>query len=281
MRTQRNVSKHSNFQQNIRKHLAQLFSIPLLIGIKPPFLLVSLIVYAYKPRWCILQLHNAHSHRVYVCELTHNRPQQQPSSLYYNGWLDPSIPLSTPNNTNKQTYLLKCTNIRLTPSPLTHIHIHTHKHTHTHTHTHTTLLYILGALCPSLSRDGTLDAEIHLRIQEASVAFGKLEKRVWSDRSISLKTKINVYKSYVLTTLLYSSETWTTYRWHPKWLEIVHQKCLRRILRISWQTCTPNTEVLHIADCLSIEAQMVCSQMRWSGHVVHMEDPQGALPYLT
>ena len=158
---------------------------------------------------------------------------------------------------------------------------HTHTHTQTHTHTHTTLLYILGALCPSLSRDGTLDAEIHLRIQEASVAFGKLEKRVWSDRSISLKTKINVYKSYVLTTLLYSSETWTTYRWHPKWLEIVHQKCLRRILRISWQTCTPNTEVLHIADCLSIEAQMVCSQMRWSGHVVHMEDPQGALPYLT
>ena len=50
----------------------------------------------------------------------------------------------------------------------------------------------------TLSRDGSLDAEIHLRIQIASVAFGKLEKRVWSDRTISLKTKISLYKSYVL-----------------------------------------------------------------------------------
>ena len=50
----------------------------------------------------------------------------------------------------------------------------------------------------TLSRDGSLDAEIHLRIQIASVAFGKLEKRVWSDRTISLKTKIGLYKSYVL-----------------------------------------------------------------------------------
>ena len=59
----------------------------------------------------------------------------------------------------------------------------------------------------TLFRGGSLDAEIHLCIQKASVAFGKLEKRVWSDRTMSLKTKINVYKSCVLTTLLYSSET--------------------------------------------------------------------------
>ena len=48
----------------------------------------------------------------------------------------------------------------------------------------------------TLSRDESLDAEIHLRIQKASVAFEKLEKRAWSDRTISLKTKISVYKSF-------------------------------------------------------------------------------------
>ena len=100
----------------------------------------------------------------------------------------------------------------------------------------------------TLSREGSLDAEIHLRIQKTSVAFGKLEKRVWSDRTISLNTKISVYKSCILTTLLYSSETWTTYRRHLKWLERFHQKCLRRILRISWQTYTPDPEILFIAD---------------------------------
>ena len=69
----------------------------------------------------------------------------------------------------------------------------------------------------TLSRDGTLDAEIHLRIQKASVAFGKLEKRVWADRGITSNTKVNVYKTCVLTALLYSSETWTVYR-----LSLIH-----------------------------------------------------------
>ena len=65
-----------------------------------------------------------------------------------------------------------------------------------------------------MSRDGPLDTQVHLRIQKVSVAFGKLEKRVWSDRTISLKTKISVYKSCVLTTPLCSSDTrnpWNTY----------------------------------------------------------------------
>ena len=39
---------------------------------------------------------------------------------------------------------------------------------------------------------------------------------VWSDRAITIKTKLSVYESYILTALLYSSETWTTYRQHIK-----------------------------------------------------------------
>ena len=84
----------------------------------------------------------------------------------------------------------------------------------------------------TLSRDGSLDAEIHLRIQKASVAFGKLEKRVWADRGITNKTKVSVYKACVVTALLYSSETWTVHSRHLKWLERFLQKCLRRILNI-------------------------------------------------
>lgn len=41
---------------------------------------------------------------------------------------------------------------------------------------------------------------------------------------------------------------------------------------ISWQTCTPETEQLFRADCLSIEAQFVCKQMQWCEHLIHMEE---------
>ena len=35
----------------------------------------------------------------------------------------------------------------------------------------------------TVSRDGSLNAEIYWCISKASVAFGKLEKRVWADRT--------------------------------------------------------------------------------------------------
>ena len=95
----------------------------------------------------------------------------------------------------------------------------------------------------TLSRDGTLDAEINQRIAKASTAFGKLEKRVWSDRGITKNTKLSIYEACVLTALLYGSETWSTYRRHVKLLERFHQKCIRRILKIRWMSNTPDTVV--------------------------------------
>ena len=109
----------------------------------------------------------------------------------------------------------------------------------------------------ALSRDGTLDAEICLRIHKASVAFGRLEKRVWADRGITSKTKVSIYKACVLSTLLYSSETWTVLQKHVKWLERFHQKCLRRILNIKWHTQVPDSEILKQARCDSIAIWLV------------------------
>ena len=64
----------------------------------------------------------------------------------------------------------------------------------------------------TLSRNGSLDAEISRRIAKASTALGKLEKRVWSDRGITTNTNLSIYEASVLTVLLYGSETWTTYK---------------------------------------------------------------------
>ena len=124
----------------------------------------------------------------------------------------------------------------------------------------------------NLSRDGNLDAEIFVRIQKAAVAFGKLEKRVWSNRDITIRTKVDVYRTCVITTLLYAAETWTTHQRHIKLLEHFHLKCLRRILNIKWQTYTPDIEVLKRASCANIESMITASQLRWAGHLVRMSD---------
>ena len=64
----------------------------------------------------------------------------------------------------------------------------------------------------TLTTDGSLDVEIKKRISKASAALGRLEKRVWSGKELTMNTKLAVYKTCVLTALLYASETWTPYR---------------------------------------------------------------------
>ena len=124
----------------------------------------------------------------------------------------------------------------------------------------------------TLSNDGSLDAEIKERISKASGAFGKLEDRVWSDRDLTLNTKLAVYETCVLSSLLYASETWTTYQSHIKLLERFHQHCLRHILQIKWESLTPDTVVLSKANTLSISAMVMKNQIRWAGHLVRMDE---------
>ena len=124
----------------------------------------------------------------------------------------------------------------------------------------------------TISHDGSLDNEIKERIAKASSAFGRLEERVWSDRNLTINTKLSVYKTCVLSALLYASEVWTVYQRHVKLLERFHQQCLRRILSIKWQNRTPDTEVLSKAHTLSISALLMRNQMRWAGHLIRMDD---------
>ena len=65
----------------------------------------------------------------------------------------------------------------------------------------------------TISQNALIDDEISARIGKASGSFGKLTKRLWSERGV-LATKSNVYCVVVLPTLLYGCEAWTPYRRH-------------------------------------------------------------------
>jgi len=123
-----------------------------------------------------------------------------------------------------------------------------------------------------ISSNANVDAEINHRIQQAAAAFGKLRSRVFQDRDIRIDTKLKVYRAIVITTLLYGSETWTTYRRHIAALEKFHQRCLRRMMNIKWQDKKTNISVLEQAATSSVESIIVKNQLRWVGHVTRMED---------
>ena len=83
----------------------------------------------------------------------------------------------------------------------------------------------------TLSRVVHIDEEVNARITKAS----RLRGSIWDRSGIRLDTKLNVYRSVVLPTLLYACETWTVYQRHAKRLNHFRTSCLRKLLKIKWQ----------------------------------------------
>ena len=123
-----------------------------------------------------------------------------------------------------------------------------------------------------ISQNARVDDEVTARIGKASAAFGRLQHKLWADHGIRLSTKIAVYRTVVLTALLYGSETWAWYRQHVKILDRFHLRCLRKICGISWRDKVPDTEVLDRCGITGIEALLMKAQLRWAGHIVRMDD---------
>ena len=124
----------------------------------------------------------------------------------------------------------------------------------------------------TVSNNGSIDAEITSRVAKATGAYGRLSKRLWSNRDIRLQTKVAVYKAAVVTSLLYGCETWTLRKSHISRLEKFHQTSLRRIARIRWFHKVPNYEVLSRCNIGSLQSMIESAQLRWTGHVTRMKN---------
>nr|VZI35129.1 unnamed protein product [Spirometra erinaceieuropaei] len=124
----------------------------------------------------------------------------------------------------------------------------------------------------TLSRKTKIDDEVANRISKASQAFSRLQSKVWNRHGLQLSTKLKMYKAVILPTLLYGAETWTVYANQARRLNHFHLSCLRRILRLKWQDRILDTDVLERTGILSIYAILRQIQLRWSGHLVRMDD---------
>lgn len=102
--------------------------------------------------------------------------------------------------------------------------------------------------------------------------FGLLKKRPWENNKFSTKVKVRIYETCVLSSLLYCSETWTTYPRNIKRLNSFHMRCLRKLLKIKWQDKIPDTEVLRRPGLTHVGTMIMQKRLRWLGHVKRMDD---------
>ena len=91
-----------------------------------------------------------------------------------------------------------------------------------------------------------------------------------------MKTNMAVYIACVISTLLYGSETWTTYAGQESRFNTFNMRRIRRILDISWLDKVTNADVLSRAGLPSMYTLLRQRRLRWLGHVRRMDD--GRIP---
>ena len=76
--------------------------------------------------------------------------------------------------------------------------------------------------------------EVLSRIAQTTAALARL-KTIWSDKHISLSSKIRLMRSLVISVLLYACETWTLTADILKKLQATEIRCFRKLLGISYR----------------------------------------------
>ena len=117
----------------------------------------------------------------------------------------------------------------------------------------------------NFTSNASLDKEINSRIGKASGTFARLTAIVWDNQKLSIRTKANVYRSCVCSTLLYGFETWMLSSVQERKINTFHRQCLRQI---SWQQKITNKEVLKRTGFTTMYFNPVTAG--YAGHVLRM-----------
>ena len=93
-----------------------------------------------------------------------------------------------------------------------------------------------------MTADGSSEREIRARLQKLAKQFATL-RNIWKSGKICHKMKIRLFKSNVLSILLYGSESWKMTKTINHRLEVFQNRCLRKLLKIVWPNTISNVEL--------------------------------------
>ena len=138
-------------------------------------------------------------------------------------------------------------------------------------------LKYLGAV---LHKIGRIDSEIGGKIGRSKSEFRALVQ-IWSHANIHPRRKIQLYKSLVLSKLLYGLQTvWLSKHLRQR-IDAFHCGCLRQIMRVphSYISRVSNSDVLKQASETPLHRQLLRQQLMYYGRL-HRDNTHPARNYL-
>ena len=124
----------------------------------------------------------------------------------------------------------------------------------------------------TVSQDCSNSAEVSSRIVKASQAFDSLNHRLWLRKRIKTLTKLRVFSSVILPTLLYGLECTVLLEPEVHRLQSFVMCCLRTILFISIWDNKRNTSICKAAKQQRVSSLPSQRRLCFAGHLVCMDD---------
>lgn len=113
--------------------------------------------------------------------------------------------------------------------------------------------------------DGGTEEDVRRRIILANVAFGSLNN-VWYSKRLELKLKLKIFRSNVMSVLLYGSETWRVLQSLTSKLQVFANKCLRKICGIFYPDKITNEDLYKRTNQKLVTEIIRQRKWRWIGH---------------
>ena len=93
---------------------------------------------------------------------------------------------------------------------------------------------------------------------------------MWRSSTLSLKIKLDLYTSLIVSTAIYASETWKSTARIRQQLDVFYQRNLRKILGITWKDRVTNMEVLSRTGQRRLQDIIAERRLRMAGHIIRM-----------
>ena len=130
-----------------------------------------------------------------------------------------------------------------------------------------------------LSCDNSSENDIKRRIGLATGASASLNT-IWASKDITQETKLRVYRSLVLSILLYNSETWTLKESDKSRLLVFEMTILRRILGVTRRDRWRNEDIrMTLGLHRTVVDEVQHRRLSYFGHVCRMKAER--LPYIS
>jgi len=120
-----------------------------------------------------------------------------------------------------------------------------------------------------IAQDGNVEDDVNARLGKAATVFRRMNS-IWDTKTLNLDTKLRLYSSVVLPTAIYASETWKMTEKLAKKLDVFHQRCLRKILKVSWRDHRTNEDILARTGQRRLRDVVAERRLKFAGHILRL-----------